>query len=134
MRSPGRRWWIVAAALAIGAAATWWWWEFERPRVLTVSIFPDYAYRQRAEWKKTLETRMQEVSRIYQPQTGVRWKVASIETEDPINGMSAGFDARRLELSRNRTYPADVLLIVTGVHEGPRTGAVSPFSHAALVV
>jgi len=125
---------LVAAGLVSIAALGVWWWQSTRPRTLTVSIFPDYAYRQRPGWKALLESRMAEIARIYGPQTGVRWKLASIETEDAINGRSDRIDARRAELARNRTYPADVLLIVTGIHEGKRTGSVSPFSHAALVV
>jgi tetratricopeptide (TPR) repeat protein len=124
----------MAAALTVVAAAAWWWWQSTATRILTVSIFPDYAYRQRPGWKALLESRMAEVSRIYEQQTGVRWKVASIESEDPINGSSAPLDARRAELSYNHSSPADILLIVTGVHEGGRPGSVSPFSHAALVV
>ncbi len=132
MRRLGRRW-VAAALLPIAVVAAWWW-HSSRPRTMTVSIFPDYAYRQRPEWKALLESRMEQVARIYGPQTGVRWKLASIETEDAINGSPDRMDARRAELARNRKYPADVLLIVTGIREGKRTGSVSPFSHAGLVV
>jgi hypothetical protein len=127
------RWWVAAALLPIAVVAAWWW-QSSRPRTMTVSIFPDYAYRQRPGWEALLESRMAEVARIYGPQTGVRWNLASIQTEDAINGNSDRMDARRAELARNRTHPADVLLIVTGIHEGKRTGSVNPFSHAALVV
>lgn len=133
MRRFGPRLWIGVAALAMAAAAAGWWLA-ARPRTLTVRIFPDYAYRQRPEWEPLLASRMAQVARIYSSQTGVRWKLAGIETEDPINGASASMDARRASLAANRSYQADLLLIVTGVHEGARTGSVSPFSHAALVV
>lgn len=132
MRRLGPRPWIGVSALAIAAAAAWW--LGARPRTLTVRIFPDYAYRQRPDWKPLLESRMDRVARIYASQTRVRWKLAGIETEDPINGASASMDARRAVLAGNRSYQADVLLIVTGIHDGARTGSVSPFSHAALVV
>lgn len=133
MRRLAPRLWIGLAAFAAAAAAAGWWW-FARPRTLTVRIFPDFAYRRRPDWKPLLQSRMAQVARIYSSQTGVRWQLAGIETEDPINGASASLDARRAALASNRSYPADVLLIVTGIHDGARTGSVSPFSHAALVV
>ncbi len=120
--------------MAIAGAAWGAWWYFLSPRVITLSIFPDYAFRQRPNWKAILESRTAEVERIYAQQTAVRWKLLSIESDDPINGYSGSMDARRTELARNTKYPADVLLIVTGMHEGARTGAVNPFSHAGLVV
>lgn len=135
MKRAGSRVWIGVAALAIAAGAgAWWWWQSARPRTLTVRIFPDFAYRRRPDWKAVLESRMAQVARIYSSQTAVHWMLAGIETEDPINGASAPIDARRTALAANASYQADVLLIVTGIHEGARGGSVSPFSHAALVV
>ena len=134
MRRVGPRVWIGVAALAIAGGAAAWWWQAARPSTVTVRIFPDFAYRSRPDWKAVLESRMAQVARIYSSQTGVRWKLAGIETEDPINGASGPIDARRAALAANNSYQADVLLIVTGVHEGARGGSVSPFSHAALVV
>lgn len=136
MRRRGPRLRIGLAVLAVGAAAGWWW-QSARPRTLTVRIFPDYAYRRRSDWKLLLQSRMAQVARIYSSQTGVRWKLAGIETEDPIDGASGSMDARRAAVAGNpsyRAYQADVLLIVTGIQEGARTGSVAPFSHVALVV
>jgi|SRR5271157_163727 len=134
MKIRGLRWWIRVVLVVIAGTAGGWWYGYSSPRELTVSIFPDFIFRQRAGWKALLESRMAEVSRIYETQTGVRWRIASINTGDPINVSTGTLDARRSALERNRTYPADVLLIVTGQREGTRTGSVSPFSHAALVV
>ena len=122
---------LLLFALAAGGGA-WWYWL--APRTVTISLFPDYAFRQQPDWKARLESRMAQVSFLWASQTAVRWKLVSIESEDPIDGSSASMELRRSELTGNEHYPADILLIVTGVHEGTRTGVVNPFSHAGLVV
>ena len=126
--------WFWPALFVLAAVAAGGWWYFSGPREITVLIFPDYAFRQRANWKELLVSRFGEVARIFASQTGVRWKLAGIETEDPINHLGAPLDTRRNELARDTHHPADWLLIVTGMHEPGRTGSITPFSHAGLVV
>lgn len=119
--------------IALAAGGGYWLWKHSRPRVITVSLYPDYAFRQHPQWKELLASRTAAASRIFSESTGVQWKIASIETEDPIDTKSDPMDARRTELARNTDKPADVLVIVTGLHEGIRTGSVNPFSHAGVI-
>jgi tetratricopeptide (TPR) repeat protein len=44
-----------------------------------------------------------------------------------------GLEVRRAALKEISQQRADVLLLITGVSEGDRTGSVSPFSHTAVV-
>jgi tetratricopeptide (TPR) repeat protein len=133
MRGLKRLLWTLAVLVVVAAAAGAWWY-YAAPRELTVTIFPDFAYRQRSDWKELLKSRIAEVSRIYESQTGLRWKIASIEPDDPINASTDTLDNRRAELAHKRRYGADLLLIVSGSRDGNRLGSVTPFSHAALVV
>jgi Flp pilus assembly protein TadD len=121
---------IAVAALAIVAVAAVWW-QHSRPRVITVSVFTDVTFRQRADWRAVVESRFRELDRIYGA-AGVRWKIASMELDRA--GYQSAIDVRRAMLARQTNYPADLLLILTGQPERLRTGSVNPFSHAALVV
>jgi len=129
---PSKRW-RVAAAMAPLAAAAAAWWLSSRPRTLTVCIFPDYTFRQRAGWRETLETRMAAVSRIWEREVGIQWRIFKIESDDPT-AYVPGFETRRIELPHDTSCASDLLLIVTGMREGKLTGRVNPFSHAALIV
>ena len=123
---------LPAAALLLAAAGGLWWWRASQPRVLTVCLFPDNVFRRRPDWQATLEARVAAVSRLWEREAGIRWQIASIEGEDPTAYL-AGYENRRRELQRAAVRSADLLLSITGVHEGGRGGDVSPFAHSALV-
>lgn len=124
--------WGIAAVVVIAGGATAWW-QYSRPREITVAVFSDTAFREHhANWQEVLQSRFQEANLIFQP-AAVRWKVVSAIEDDPT-GVVPGLDQRRASLALNTGLRADVLVIVTGVHEGQRTGSAVPFSHTALVV
>src|SRR5690348_1454545 len=99
MRETRRRVAALLAVLLVVAGGAWAIKSFLQPRTITVAIFPDYSYRQRSDWQVVLEKRIAAVSRIYEAPTGVRWKLARIETEDPISGATGSLDFRRAELA-----------------------------------
>jgi len=103
-----------------------------------VCVFTDPAFRQRAGWSGVLKARLEEVSRIYAHQVGIRWRAVDLTQVDSTQAESSsalsGLDARRAALAGKTDCPADVLLAVTGVSQGSRTASVSPFSHAAVIV
>lgn len=123
---------ILVASLAVAAALAGWWY-YTRPRTITVCVFADPSFRQRAGWTEVLKARLEAVGRIYAAQTGIRWKAIDLTQPDPTAPLS-GLDRRRAALARVTSCRADVLLAITGVNQGGRTASVSPFSHAAVVV
>ena len=123
---------ILMATFAVTAVAAGWWF-FSRPRTITVCVFTDAAFRQRAGWNEVLKSRIEAVSRIYEGQVGIRWKAADLSRSYPTTALS-GLDQVRLALAHKTDCPADLLLGITGLSEGSRTASVSPFSHAAVIV
>jgi Flp pilus assembly protein TadD len=123
---------ILAACLVV-AASLGGWWYYTRPRTITVCVFTDPAFRQRAGWSEILKARLQEVSRIYEHQVGIRWKAVDLTQADPFSALP-GLDARRAALAGKMDCPADLMLAITGQGQGSRTASVSPFSHAAVIV
>ena len=123
---------LAAAAVVVAAAAGLWWWRASQPRVLTIYLFPDSALRQRPDWQATLEARVAAVSRLWEREAGIRWQIAKIEAEDPT-AYIPGYENRRRELPKAALRTADLLISVTGVHEGDRPGDVSPFGHSAVL-
>ncbi len=127
-----RRWRVLLAVfLILGAFAAVWF--YPRPRVITVCVFTDSAFRQRDHWHAVLNSRLQTVSRIYERQVGIRWKIADANLADPTANF-ADLDSRRAALAQKKDCPADLMLSITGLTSGSRTASVTPFSHAAIVV
>lgn len=124
---------LLAVVLIAGAAAVSGWFYHRRLRVITVCVFTDPAFRERAGWHKVLNTRLEAVNRIYERQVGILWKVIDTRSPDPTVDL-ANLDDRRADLAQNTYCRADLILSITGLKEGGRTGSVSPFSHGAIVV
>ena len=118
----------LVLAAAVCAACS-----YPHPAIITVCVFTDPAFRQRPDWREVLNARLLAVSRIYVRQTGLQWKVTGAGLADPTVALG-GLDARRAALARITTYPAALMLGITGLTEGTRTASVSPFSHGAMVV
>jgi Flp pilus assembly protein TadD len=124
---------LPAVAVLLAAASGLWWWRVSQPRVLTVCLFPDNAFRLRPNWQATLQARVAAVSRLWEREAGIRWQIVKVEAEDPT-AYVPGYENRRRELPKAALRSADLLISVTGVHEGDREGDVSPFAHSALLV
>lgn len=128
--------WFYAglAAVAIAAAAVYAF-RLLSPRVITVRVYSDYAFRlQHSNWPDLLESRFRDVNVIFQQSgTGVRWQVLGSNDTDPTSNL-ANLDSRRGALTQQGDNKAEVLVSLTGVHEGDRIGSTNPFSRAAMVV
>ena len=124
----------LVAALAFVAAVAGCWFYFQS-RVLNVWVYTDYAFRfKHPDWTTIITSRFREVNRIYlRNSTGVRWKVLDSSQIDPTSD-APGLDSRRATMALHFDKPADIYVILTGVHEGARTGSVSPFTRVAVVV
>ena len=92
-----------------------------QPRTLTVCIFPDASFRQRPDWRNALAARIDAVSRIWRREVGIVWSIAQVEPEDPT-AYVPGYEMRREELIHDTPCQADLLMIVTGLHEGSLMG------------
>jgi Flp pilus assembly protein TadD len=125
----------VLAAVSAGILLIVGLWYFSSSRVLKVWVYTDYAFRvSHPNWPGLLEARFQEVNRIYQRnRTGVIWKVLDSSEMDPTNTLP-GLDNRRTNMALHQDRPTDIFVIFTGIHEGDRTGSVSPFTRTAVVV
>lgn len=123
---------LPAAAALLAAAGAICWWRASQPRVLTVYLFPDTVLRQRPDWQSRLQARMAAVSSLWERQAGIRWQIVKIEPEDPTAYLP-GYENRRRELPKAALRKADLLLSITGVHEGDRDADVAPFAHSALL-
>ena len=126
---------VLAAAVLVSVAAIVGMWFFFQSKEIKVWVYTDYAFRySHSDWPALVESRFQEVNRIYQRnRTGVRWKVVDSSQTDPVSA-APGIDSRRANMSLHFDRPTDVYVIITGVHEGDRTGSVSPFTRVAMVV
>lgn len=120
---------LASIAMLVGA------WFYFASRAVRVWVYTDYAFRtSHPEWPGLVASRFQEVNRIYQRNgTGVRWTVLDANQLDPTS-ISPGLDNRRAKMTFHLDRPADVFVILTGVHEGNRTGSVNPFTRVAIVV
>ena len=120
---------LASVALLIGL------WFATKSREIKVWVYTDYTFRQNhVEWPGLIAARFNEVNRIYQRNgTGVRWKVVDSSQIDPTSN-SQGIERRRADMALHFDRPADVFVILTGVHQGNRTGSVSPFTRVAVVV
>ncbi|MGA3018787.1 MAG: tetratricopeptide repeat protein [Bryobacteraceae bacterium] len=129
-----QRWYAGLAAAAVVAAAGYAF-MLLRPRVITVSVYSDYAFRlQHSNWPDLLASRFRDAALIFQQSgTGVRWKVLDSNSTDPTSDM-ATLDGRRGVLPQQGDNKADVLVSFTGLHEADRIGSTNPFSRAAIVV
>jgi Flp pilus assembly protein TadD len=125
---------IGAAVLLVAAAAVGGWFYFQ-PKVVSVWVYTDYAFRfKHADWSALLDSRFNEVNRIYESNhTGVRWKVLDTSQTDPTGTLSS-IDSRRATMTLHMDRQTDVYVIVTGIQEGARTGSVSPFTRVVVVV
>jgi Flp pilus assembly protein TadD len=125
---------ILAVVLVFAGALTGSWFYF-KSRVINVWLFTDYAFRyQHANWPALVESRFNEVNRIYlRNRTGVRWKLVDSSQTDPTKDIP-GLDNRRTNMVLYENDKADVFVVLTGIQEGDRTGSVSPFARAAVVV
>lgn len=124
----------LAAILVVVAAAVGGWFYF-RSRVVNVWVYTDYAFRfDHANWPDLVASRFAAVNRIYQRSgAGVSWKVLDATQTDPVSQIQ-GIDNRRANMVFHQDRKTDVYVIFTGVHEGNRTGSVSPFTNVAMVV
>src|ERR1035438_4113249 len=124
----------LAAVLTFVAAVVGCWFYFQS-RAITVWLFTDYAFRYRhADWPSLVESRFREVNRIYfLNRTGIRWNLVNSGQTDPTRDIP-GIDNRRTNMFFHVNDKADVFVVLTGVHEGARTGSVSPFTRYAMVV
>jgi tetratricopeptide (TPR) repeat protein len=125
----------IAAVVLLVAAAAVGGWFYVQPKVVSVWVYTDYAFRfKHADWAALLDSRFNEVNRIYESNhTGVRWKVLDASQTDPTSALSS-MDSRRATMTLHMDRPTDVYVIVTGIQEGARTGSVSPFTRVAVVV
>jgi Flp pilus assembly protein TadD len=121
----------VLASIAMLAGA----WLYFAGRVIQVWVYTDYTFRyNHPEWQGVVESRFQEVNRMYQRNgTGVRWKVLDSSQIDPTSNIP-GLDNRRAAMALHLDRPTDIFVILTGVHEGNKTGSVNPFTRVAVVV
>jgi Flp pilus assembly protein TadD len=124
----------LAAVLVLVAAVVGGWWFFQS-RVVNVWVYTDYSFRfNHADWPALVDSRFKEVNRIYlRNSTGVRWKLVNSAETDPTSDIS-GIDNRRATMVLHIDDKADVFVVLTGIHEGDRTGSVSPFTRVAMVV
>jgi len=130
----GRR--SKAAALAVVlVAAGGGLWRLLQPRQLTVTVLTDPAFRMaHANWSSLVESRFREVNRLYSDAgTGVRWKLLTSDHTDPTATI-ATLDQRAVALPFDVESKADILVAITGVHEGRRSGSAGPFVRAIVVV
>ena len=125
-----RRWAIVISMAAMVALSCRPWFL---PRVISVCVFSDPAYRDREGWSARLDSVFQAVSSFYERTARIRWKMIESKA-DPWAHRQEGIDARRTRLLQEQGCKADLLLLVTGAPEGRRSGSVIPFSHAAVIV
>jgi len=121
----------VLASIAV-IAGVWW---LTASRAINVWVYTDYAFRyNHPEWPGLMESRFREVNRIYQRNgAGIRWKVLDSSQIDPTSDVPS-LDSRRASMALHFDRPTDIFVIFTGVHEGKRTGSVSPFTRVAVVV
>jgi Flp pilus assembly protein TadD len=126
---------LVAAVLASIAVLAGVWFFVLRSRTIKVWVYTDYSFRiNHQNWPNLVDSRFQEVNRIYQRNgTGVIWKVLDSSQADPTSALPT-IDSRRVNMSLHMDKPTDIYVILTGVHQGDRTGSVSPFTRVAVVV
>ena len=126
---------VVLAAVLASIALIAGVWLYTASQVIKVWVYTDFAFRyQHTEWPGLVESRFEEVNRIYQRAgTGVRWKVLDAGELDPTRNIP-GLDTRRANMVLHMDHPTDIFVILTGVREGDRTGSVSPFTRVAIVV
>lgn len=126
---------LIGAAILIFAAALAGGWFYFHSRVIQVWVYTDYAFRfKHADWSTVVDSRFQEVNRIYQRNgAGVRWKVLDSSEIDPTSDVP-GIDSRRATMVLHFDRKTDVYVILTGAQEDNRTGSVSPFTRVAVVV
>jgi Flp pilus assembly protein TadD len=131
----GKKQILVLAAVLSSMALIVGGWFLLKSRVITVWVYTDYAFRyDHPNWPETVDSRFQEVNRIYQRDgTGVRWKVLDSSEIDPTSNLP-GIDVRRANMGLHLEKQTDIYLILTGVHEANRTGSASPFTRIAVVV
>jgi len=132
MRQPGRVATVVVPVVLV-AAPLLGWWIYSRPRVLTVCVVADSAFRRRADWKSLIEARFAAASRIYSRQVGIVWKIADDSSPDPAEG-ERDIDKRRARLASDTDCNADLVVEITGLPANGRNASVSPFSHGAVIV
>src|ERR1039457_7093805 len=127
--------WYAGLAAAAAVAAAGCAFLLLRPRVITVRVYSDYSFRlQHSNWPDLLESRFRDAALIFQQSgTGVQWKVLGSNSTDPTSNM-ASLDSRRSVLPLQGDNQADVLVSLTGMHEGDRFGSTNPFSRGVIVV
>ncbi len=131
----GRKQILALAAVVSSVALIVGGWFLLKSRVIKVWVYTDYAFRyDHPNWPEVVDSRFQEVNRIYQHDgTRVRWKVLDSSEIDP-NSNLPGIDSRRANMALHLDKQTDIYLILTGVQEGKRTGSAIPFTRVAVVV
>jgi len=90
-------WWVIVTSVLIIAGGAMGWWYWFRPRVITVCVFTDEAYRHSEAWRATLDSRFQAVSKIYERTARIRWKVTESRPR-PTDHRRDGIDAQPTRL------------------------------------
>jgi Flp pilus assembly protein TadD len=120
---------IAAVSLAVLSGA-FWIWRATRPRVVSVCVLSDYAFRkQHEDWRAVLNARF-EAARQYFRGSGVDWDFRDADQPDPTEKLEGGMEERRQKLVRAQC-DADVILGVTGM--AGAKGDVPPFAHTAII-
>ncbi|HEY1342738.1 MAG TPA: tetratricopeptide repeat protein [Bryobacteraceae bacterium] len=116
---------VLAGAVVAGITI----WRNSRPREITVAIYSDLTFRQRPDWRETLQSRFDAVTKMYDQAAHVRWKVVADDLTDPT-ALLRTLEARRVALKqRPQAQKADLLVLYTGLAEGGRTASANAFSH-----
>src|SRR6266496_1261091 len=122
---------ILAGMFAVGIG--WLLYTWQKPRVLRVQVYADFAFRQKhPDWEQLVRDRIAGLNGIYSS-AGVNWKLESLDQADPTS-MLPKVDIRRRRLADVPGAGADLLLGVAGASGGTETVSVVPFAHAAMVV
>src|SRR5262245_9779639 len=118
---------LLAGVLAAGTG--WLLYAWQKPRVLRVRVYTDFAFRQkRSDWEKVARERIAGLNGIYSA-AGIRWELQSLDRADPTP-LQSGLDVRRKSLAEMPGQDADLLLGLSGAAAGSQTVAVVPFTRA----
>src|SRR5215831_1794897 len=104
----------LALAILAAAGGAYAWWRSTRPRILTVWVLTDYAFRQRPDWEKAIRGRFDEVNRLFAQGTGVQWKIVDLDRADPT-AQQPGISDRRRSLEQYPEFRADLIAGFTGL-------------------
>src|SRR2546425_10385418 len=86
----------ILVVLVCVAVAGWFLYNRQKPRVIRVRVYTDFAFRQNHadNWEQLVRERFAGVNRIYESAVGVRWEIESLDRADPTAVLS-DVDLRR---------------------------------------